>query len=437
MAAEAVGAAAAQRGVAPVVSAVDAGGELMFLVRPDAAQVASVQVTTDKARTAAIYRRPSKDFEDQASGGRPSALHLARAVPLQGGMPIEYDGEVSRRGRRQRRARRPTRTRSSATIGAAASSRPPLRRRQATAGRAAAAGAYADGAPHRQPHRRRLGPAPARASPELLPGRPDAIVDLQTDAGAALVGARWRYADAGCSEIDFVEVGGPDAADPLGPGRRPQPHLRRRAPRRGRRLRRLGLGGSWRPPTRSAGSRSGRVCFNWYRTARHDPRARRRPRPDRRHRRLRGRDRRLRRGVGRRRRCRSRSATPAARSSAASTRPTASCSRATRGRATASRSPSSASTARSPPRRATTSGCARRRSTSTRRARAAARARARSRSSASTPGLDDVVGAGRAPRAGGRRLRVHRGPGVDARRRAALLLAEHERDLPLGPARRR
>ena len=94
MAAEAIGVAAAQRGVAPVVSAVDAGGELMFLVRPDAAQVASVQVTTDKARTAAIYRRPSRDFEEQASGGRPSALHLARAVPLQGGMPLEYAGEV-------------------------------------------------------------------------------------------------------------------------------------------------------------------------------------------------------------------------------------------------------------------------------------------------------------------------------------------------------
>ena len=46
-------------------------------------------MTTDKARTAAIYRRPSKDFEDQASSGRPSALHLARAVPLQGGVPIE------------------------------------------------------------------------------------------------------------------------------------------------------------------------------------------------------------------------------------------------------------------------------------------------------------------------------------------------------------
>jgi len=94
LAAEAAGAAAAERGVSPVISAVDAGGALMYLVRPDSAQVASVEVTTDKARTAAIYRRPSKDFEDQASGGRPSALHLARAVPLQGGVPIEHEGEV-------------------------------------------------------------------------------------------------------------------------------------------------------------------------------------------------------------------------------------------------------------------------------------------------------------------------------------------------------
>src|SRR4051794_26280090 len=94
LAAEAAGAEAARRGVAPVISAVDAGGALMYLVRPDEAQVASVEVTTDKARTAAIYRRPSKDFEDQASGGRPSALHLARAVPLQGGIPIEHDGTV-------------------------------------------------------------------------------------------------------------------------------------------------------------------------------------------------------------------------------------------------------------------------------------------------------------------------------------------------------
>jgi glc operon protein GlcG len=94
LAAEAIADAAAERGVAPVVCAVDSGGELVYIVRPDAAQVASVRVTEDKARTAAIYRRESRDFELQASNGRPSALHLARSVPLQGGVPIEVDGQV-------------------------------------------------------------------------------------------------------------------------------------------------------------------------------------------------------------------------------------------------------------------------------------------------------------------------------------------------------
>ena len=92
--ADAVTALATARDVAPVVSVVDAGGDLMFLSRPDDAQVASVGVATDKARTAALYRRPSKDFEDQAAGGRPSALHLAGAVPLQGGMPLEIQRHV-------------------------------------------------------------------------------------------------------------------------------------------------------------------------------------------------------------------------------------------------------------------------------------------------------------------------------------------------------
>ena len=94
LAAEAAGAEATRRGVAPVVAVVDTGGELLYLWRPDSAQVASVGVATDKARTAAIYRRPSKDFEEQAAGGRASALHLARAVPLQGGIPITVDGQV-------------------------------------------------------------------------------------------------------------------------------------------------------------------------------------------------------------------------------------------------------------------------------------------------------------------------------------------------------
>src|SRR3954452_6236284 len=93
-AAEAIAGAAAERGVATVVCAVDSCRALMFIVRPDAAQVASVKVTEDTARTAAISRRESRDFELQASNGRPSALHLARSVPLQGGVPIVVDDQV-------------------------------------------------------------------------------------------------------------------------------------------------------------------------------------------------------------------------------------------------------------------------------------------------------------------------------------------------------
>ena len=55
--------------------------------------------------------------------------------------------------------------------------------------------------------------------PELLPGKPDAIVDLQTEAGAELVGATWRTANARVEEIDFVALG--SEADPLGPGETP------------------------------------------------------------------------------------------------------------------------------------------------------------------------------------------------------------------------
>src|SRR5262249_30174701 len=52
--------------------------------------------------------------------------------------------------------------------------------------------------------------------PELLPGKPDAVVDLQTETGTALVDGEWRYADAHVEEIEFVAVGSPE--DPLGPG---------------------------------------------------------------------------------------------------------------------------------------------------------------------------------------------------------------------------
>ena len=81
-------------GARVVIAVVDEGGSLLLLERLDDTQVASVNVGIDKARTAAIYRRPSKVFEDQVKNGRVSALALHGAVALQGGVPIIVGGKV-------------------------------------------------------------------------------------------------------------------------------------------------------------------------------------------------------------------------------------------------------------------------------------------------------------------------------------------------------
>jgi glc operon protein GlcG len=82
------------RGKGVVIVVVDASGTIIELARMDTAQVASVNVGIGKARTAAIYRRPSRDFEEQIRNGRVAALALADATPLQGGVPILVDGTV-------------------------------------------------------------------------------------------------------------------------------------------------------------------------------------------------------------------------------------------------------------------------------------------------------------------------------------------------------
>jgi glc operon protein GlcG len=92
--AEAAEAEALRRGATVVIAVVDDGGYLLVLERLDDTQVASVEVGIAKARTAAIFRRPSKVFEDQVRDGRVAALGLPGAAPLQGGIPIVFEGKV-------------------------------------------------------------------------------------------------------------------------------------------------------------------------------------------------------------------------------------------------------------------------------------------------------------------------------------------------------
>lgn len=77
-----------------VIAVVDDGGNLFVLQRLDDTQVASVEVAIGKARTAAIFRRPSRDFEEQVKNGRVAALALPGATALQGGVPISFENKV-------------------------------------------------------------------------------------------------------------------------------------------------------------------------------------------------------------------------------------------------------------------------------------------------------------------------------------------------------
>jgi glc operon protein GlcG len=85
---------ATKRKATVVVVVVDDGGHVVYLSRLNDTQVASVDVGIGKARTAAIFRRPSKVFEDQIREGRVAALALPGATPLQGGVPLIVDGAV-------------------------------------------------------------------------------------------------------------------------------------------------------------------------------------------------------------------------------------------------------------------------------------------------------------------------------------------------------
>jgi glc operon protein GlcG len=85
---------AKKRNATVVIVVVDDAGYPLVLKRLKDTQVASVEVGIGKARTAAIFRRPSREFEEQIKNGRVASLVLPGATPLQGGLPLIADGKV-------------------------------------------------------------------------------------------------------------------------------------------------------------------------------------------------------------------------------------------------------------------------------------------------------------------------------------------------------
>ena len=76
------------------IAIVDEGGNLVALERLDGTFAASGNISIGTARTAAIFKKPTKTFEEIIKGGRTAMIALNDFTPLQGGIPIIFDGQV-------------------------------------------------------------------------------------------------------------------------------------------------------------------------------------------------------------------------------------------------------------------------------------------------------------------------------------------------------
>lgn len=81
---------------AMAVAVVDPAGYLVYFERMPDTQLGSVEIAMDKAKSAALFRRPTKVFQDALAGGGAGLrmLGLKGAVPVEGGVPIVVGGKV-------------------------------------------------------------------------------------------------------------------------------------------------------------------------------------------------------------------------------------------------------------------------------------------------------------------------------------------------------
>jgi uncharacterized protein GlcG (DUF336 family) len=79
---------------AGAIAVVDDGGNLVYLERLDDTFAAASTISIGKARTAAMFKRPTSFFEDVINKGRTAMTALQDFTPLQGGVPITVDGQM-------------------------------------------------------------------------------------------------------------------------------------------------------------------------------------------------------------------------------------------------------------------------------------------------------------------------------------------------------
>ncbi len=78
------------------VAIVDPAGNLIYYEKMDNTQLGSANVAIDKARSAALFKRPTKAFQDALAAGGDSVrlLRIQGVVPVEGGIPLVADGKI-------------------------------------------------------------------------------------------------------------------------------------------------------------------------------------------------------------------------------------------------------------------------------------------------------------------------------------------------------
>lgn len=78
------------------IAVVDGSGFPVAFQRLDNTQLGSIEVALEKAKTSALFRRPTKVFEEtlEKGGANLKVLKLPGALPIEGGLPIIHNGKV-------------------------------------------------------------------------------------------------------------------------------------------------------------------------------------------------------------------------------------------------------------------------------------------------------------------------------------------------------